>query len=69
MYTRESGTNLHERYLGQRKRRIILPKSIFSTLDRMNQILVKSGSDKDWMAEEYVKTQLEKEHTNEQENN
>ena len=40
------------------KGRIILPKSFFPTLDRMNKILAESGSDKKWTAEEYVKTQF-----------
>ena len=42
------------------KGRIILPKSFFPTLDKMNKILTEGGSDKKWTAEEYVKEQFEK---------
>lgn len=42
------------------KGRIVLPKSFFTNLDKMNKILAESGSDKKWTAEEYVKTQFEK---------
>lgn len=42
------------------KERIILPKSFFPTLDRMNKILAEGGSDKKWTAEEYVKEQFNK---------
>ncbi len=42
------------------KGRIILPKSFFPTLDRMNKILADGGSDKRWTADEYVKDQFEK---------
>lgn len=42
------------------KGRIILPKSFFPELDKMNKILADSGSDKKWTAEEYVKSQFEK---------
>ena len=42
------------------KGRIILPKSFFSTLDKMNKILVEGGSDKKWTAEDYVKEQFNK---------
>ena len=46
--------------LDTEKGRIILPKSFFSTLDKMNKILAESGSDKKWTAETYVKDQFEK---------
>lgn len=42
------------------KERIILPKSFFPQLDRMNKILKDGGSDKKWTAEEYVEDQYEK---------
>lgn len=42
------------------KGRIILPKSFFTELDRMNKILAEAGSDKKWTAEEYVKEQFNK---------
>ena len=42
------------------KERIILPKSLFPTLDRMNKILAEGGSDKKWTAEDYVKEQFNK---------
>lgn len=42
------------------KGRIILPKSFFPTLDRMNKILADGGSDKKWTAEDYVKAEFEK---------
>ena len=42
------------------KGRIVLPKSFFTNLDKMNKILAESGSDKKWTAEDYVKTQFEK---------
>ena len=42
------------------KGRIVLPKSFFTNLDKMNKILAESGSDKKWTPEEYVKTQFEK---------
>ena len=42
------------------KERIILPKSFFPTLDRMNKTLAESGADKKWTAEEYVKFQFDK---------
>jgi len=42
------------------KGRIILPKSFFVQLDKMNKILAEGGSDKKWTAEEYVKEQFEK---------
>lgn len=42
------------------KGRIILPKSFFPTLDKMNKILADGGSDKRWTADEYVKDQFQK---------
>ena len=42
------------------KERIILPKSFFPTLDRMNKILAEGGANKKWTAEEYVREQFEK---------
>lgn len=42
------------------KGRIILPKSFFPTLDKMNKILADGGSDKRWTADEYVRDQFEK---------
>ena len=42
------------------KGRIILPKSFFSQLDKMNKILADGGSDKKWTAETYVKDQFDK---------
>lgn len=42
------------------KGRIILPKSFFTQLDRINKVLVEGGSDKKWTATEYVKDQFER---------
>ena len=42
------------------KGRIILPKSFFPQLDKINKILAESGAEKKWTAEEYVKDQFEK---------
>ena len=42
------------------KGRIVLPKSFFTQLDKMNKILAEGGSDKKWTAEEYVKEQFNK---------
>ena len=42
------------------KGRIVLPKTFFSQLDRINKILADGGSDKKWMAEDYVRDQFEK---------
>jgi hypothetical protein len=42
------------------KGRIILPKSFFTELDKINKILSDSGSDKKWKAEDYVRDQFEK---------
>lgn len=39
---------------------IILPKSFFPTLDKMNKILAEGGTDKKWTAEDYVRDQFEK---------
>lgn len=46
--------------LDTEKGRIILPKSFFTQLDKMNKILKDGGSDKQWKAEEYVKDQFDK---------
>ena len=46
--------------LDTNKRRIIVPKSFFTELDRMNKILEEGGSTKKWTPEEYVKEQFEK---------
>ncbi len=40
--------------------RIILPKSFFPQLDRMNKILAEGGAKKKWTAEEYVKDRFNK---------
>ena len=42
------------------KGRIILPKSFFPQLDKINKIIADTGSDKKWTAEEYVKDQFNK---------
>ena len=46
--------------LDTNKGRIILPKSFFTELDKMNKILADGGSDKKWTAETYVKDQFDK---------
>ena len=46
--------------LDTNKGRIILPKSFFTELDKMNKILADGGSEKKWTAEEYVREQFEK---------
>ena len=46
--------------LDTNKRRIIVPKSFFTELDRMNKILEEAGSEKQWTPEEYVKEQFGK---------
>lgn len=46
--------------LDTNKGRIILPKSFFTELDKMNKILKEGGSDKKWTAETYVKEQFDK---------
>ena len=46
--------------LDTNKGRIILPKSFFTELDKMNKILADGGSNKKWTAETYVKDQFEK---------
>ena len=46
--------------LDTNKGRIILPKSFFTELDKVNKILADGGSDKKWTAETYVKDQFEK---------
>ncbi len=40
--------------------RILVPKTFFNELDKMNKILQEAGSDKKWVAEEYIKEQFEK---------
>lgn len=42
------------------KGRIIVPKSFFIQLDKINKILADGGSDKKWTAEEYIKDQFNK---------
>ena len=42
------------------KGRIIVPKSFFTELGKMNKILEEGGSTKKWTPEEYVKEQFEK---------
>lgn len=42
------------------KGRIILPKTFFVELDKMNKTIADSGFDKKWTAEEYVKDQFNK---------
>lgn len=42
------------------KGRIVLPKSFFTELDKINKIIKDSGSEKKWTAEEYVRNQFEK---------
>lgn len=46
--------------LDTNKGRIIVPKSFFTELGKMNKILEESGSTKKWTPEEYVKEQFEK---------
>lgn len=46
--------------LDTNKGRIILPKSFFTELDKMNKILADGGSNKKWTAEDYVRDQFEK---------
>lgn len=46
--------------LDTEKGRIILPKSFFPQLDKMNKILADGGSEKKWTAEEYVKDQFDR---------
>ena len=46
--------------LDTNKGRIILPKSFFTELDKMNKILADGGSDKKCTAETYVQDQFEK---------
>ena len=50
----------HAHYLFTNKGRIIVPKSFFTELDRMNKILEEAGSEKQWTPEEYVKEQFGK---------
>ena len=44
--------------LDTNKGRIIVPKSFFTELGKMNKILEEGGSTKKWTPEEYVKEQL-----------
>ena len=46
--------------LDTNKGRIILPKSFFTELDKMNKILADGSSDKKWTAETYVQDQFDK---------
>ena len=46
--------------LDTNKGRIILPKSFFTELDKMNQILADGGADKKGTAETYVQDQFDK---------
>lgn len=46
--------------LDTEKGRIILPKSFFTNLDKMNKILADGGVEKKWTAETYVRDQFEK---------
>lgn len=46
--------------LDTNKGRIILPKSFFTELDKINKILKDSGSDKKWNAVDYVTDQFNK---------
>lgn len=54
------GENTMRIILDTEKGRIILPKSFFPQLDKMNKILADSKVDKKWTAEDYVKDQFEK---------
>lgn len=40
--------------------RIILPKSFFTQLDKMNKILAEGGAKKKWTPEEFVKDRFNK---------
>ena len=42
------------------KGRIIVPKSFFTELSKMNKIIEEGGSTKKWTPEQYVKEQFEK---------
>ena len=42
------------------KGRIVLPKSFFPQLDKINKIIADSGSEMKWTAETYVRDQFEK---------
>lgn len=42
------------------KGRIIVPKSFFVELDKINKILADGGSDKKWTPEQYVTDQFNK---------
>lgn len=40
--------------------RIIVPKKFFAELDKINAILKDGDSDKQWTAEEYIKSKFDK---------
>lgn len=42
------------------KGRIVVPKTFFTELDKINKILEESGSDKKWEPNEYVRDQFER---------
>ena len=42
------------------KGRIVVPKTFFTELDKINKILGESGSDKKWEPNEYVRDQFER---------
>lgn len=42
------------------KERIIVPKTFFPALDKMNKVLEEGGSEKKWEAVDYIKAQFEK---------
>ncbi len=42
------------------KERIILPKSFFPQLDKVNKILKDGGSERQWSPEDYVRDQFER---------
>ena len=46
--------------LDTNKGRIIVPKSFFTELGKMNKILEEGGSTKKWTPEEYVQDQCDK---------
>lgn len=46
--------------LDTNKGRIVVPKSFFTELGKMNDILKEGGSTKQWTPAEYVKEQFEK---------
>lgn len=46
--------------LDTEKGRIILPRSFFTQLDKMNKILADGGVKEKWTAEKYVRDQFER---------